>query len=86
MKELWFIFLIGCGLALIKFAYLLLKKYRINKTKLTKKFSTVLQTFKNDDLKKGRTLSNGKARISIFKEMKNTGKLSRKIKLKIFYF
>lgn len=75
MKELWFIFLIGCGLAGIKFIYLLMKGYQMNKVKFTKKFSTVLQTFRGENIEKQKTFLTGKKRISMFKEMKNTGKI-----------
>lgn len=76
MKELWFIFLIGVGLACLKFSYLLIKKYKINRVQNNNKFSRILQTFATKNFQIQRTYTTGNKRMSLFQDMKKNSKMS----------
>lgn len=74
MKDLWFIFLIGIGLACIKFTYLLIKKYKINRFHTNIQFSKILQTFSNKNFQTQMTYARGNKKMSIFEEVKKASK------------
>ncbi len=84
MKELWFIFLIGFGLALLKFMYVLMMRYKVNRVKQSQKFSRVLQTFATKNFQIQKTYTMGEKRISLFQEMKknNMSNILKKISKK----
>lgn len=79
MKELWFIFLIGFGLAIIRFLYKLALKFKFNRRKRNKNFSRILQTYKTRNIQSQKTFARGDKRISLFQELKKNENFSKNL-------
>lgn len=64
--------MIGLGISIVNFAYLIYKRFRINKNygAMEMSKSRILQSFESNNFKDKKTLESGRKRLSVFQEYK----------------